>query len=63
MMVPIAACISQLKWTEFRQPTRLSLLQSIDDASLGVSGPPSQGAHQGPPSPSSRLPDSCLGGV
>lgn len=38
MMVPIAACISQLKWTEFRRPARLSLLQSMDDASRGPWG-------------------------
>ncbi|KAF6831544.1 hypothetical protein CPLU01_06710 [Colletotrichum plurivorum] len=38
MMGPIAACISQLKWTEFRRPARLSLLQSIDDASRGPWG-------------------------
>ncbi|KAH9232187.1 hypothetical protein K456DRAFT_1870328 [Colletotrichum gloeosporioides 23] len=38
MMVPIAACISQLKWKEFKQPTRLSLLQGIDDASRGPWG-------------------------
>ncbi|KAF6820945.1 hypothetical protein CSOJ01_00380 [Colletotrichum sojae] len=38
MMVPIAACISQLKWTEFRRPARLSLLQNMDDASRGPWG-------------------------
>ncbi|KAF6808986.1 hypothetical protein CMUS01_13776 [Colletotrichum musicola] len=38
MMVPIAACISQLKWAEFRRPARLSLLQNMDDASRGPWG-------------------------
>jgi len=39
MMVPVASCISQLKWRHFRlRPARLSQLQLLDDASRGPWG-------------------------
>jgi hypothetical protein len=39
MMVPVAACLSQLKWTHFmRRPSPLDQLQVMDDASRGPWG-------------------------
>jgi len=38
LLVPIAACISQLKWGHFERPNRLSHLQDFDDASRGPWG-------------------------
>ncbi|KAJ9136840.1 hypothetical protein NKR23_g9547 [Pleurostoma richardsiae] len=39
MMVPVASCISQLKWRHFHlRPNRLSHLQALDDASRGPWG-------------------------
>lgn len=38
MVVPLAACISQLKWRHFESPNRLSHLQDYDNASRGPWG-------------------------
>lgn len=38
LLVPVAECISQLKWIYFENPTRLSQLQTFDDASRGPWG-------------------------
>ena len=38
LLVPIAECISQLKWTYFESPRTLSQLQVFDDASRGPWG-------------------------
>jgi len=38
MVVPLAACISQLKWRHFEAPNRLSHLQDYDNASRGPWG-------------------------
>ena len=38
LLVPIAECISQLKWTYFESPRTLSQLQLFDDASRGPWG-------------------------
>lgn len=38
LLVPVAVCISQLKWTYFEQPRELSHMQVFDDASRGPMG-------------------------
>ncbi|KAL8391932.1 hypothetical protein RB595_002223 [Gaeumannomyces hyphopodioides] len=38
MVVPLAACISQLKWSHFERPSRLGHLQDYDNASRGPWG-------------------------
>ncbi|KAF1967799.1 hypothetical protein BU23DRAFT_411161, partial [Bimuria novae-zelandiae CBS 107.79] len=38
LLVPIAECISQLKWTYFEAPRTLSQMQVFDDASRGPWG-------------------------
>lgn len=38
LMVPVAACTSQLKWTHFRNANRLSDLEVFDEASRGPWG-------------------------
>jgi Protein of unknown function (DUF3176) len=38
MMVIVASCVSQLKWSHFRRPNDLSDMQLYDDASRGPWG-------------------------
>lgn len=38
LLVPITACISQLKWSYFESPRSLSQMQVFDDASWGPRG-------------------------
>jgi hypothetical protein len=38
ILVPVSACLSQLKWNRYRRPNRLSDLQALDEASRGAWG-------------------------
>ncbi|KAF2033506.1 hypothetical protein EK21DRAFT_37841, partial [Setomelanomma holmii] len=38
LLIPIAVCLSQLKWSYFEQPRELGYMQVFDDASRGPWG-------------------------